>query len=421
MASYSIAMRLFLSCICLIAIAVPARADNFGPPQWIQLEDAGAAELRLVTNSASCPTDTSRTMGAFMRPRASASPQFPLVCSGLLDPSNPALARVRDPQRIVVLGDTGCRIKPPALQACNDIQRWPFPELAISAARLKPDLVIHVGDYLYRESACPAGETGCAGTPFGDNWATWSADFFQPAAPLLAVAPVVFVRGNHEDCRRSGAGFMRLLSPVPFEAAAPCAEHLKPFAVPMASMSLVVMDDASAPDTSIAQNLVPAFRSDFAQLPTIAPPPLWLLMHRPIFGLIKGPFGIPVGGNLTMITALSGIEPFAHVSLMLSGHIHAFESINYAAAVPPQLLAGNGGDNLDITPRDLSGARFQGNSGVTVRDGISVGGFGFLLMTKSGTGWKIDLYSADGTREGECIFSAGRVDCPWAAPTDKRL
>ena len=44
----------------------------------------------------------------------------------------------------------------------------------------KPDLVIHVGDYFYRENACPADATGCQGTPFGDNWPTWAADFFNP-------------------------------------------------------------------------------------------------------------------------------------------------------------------------------------------------------------------------------------------------
>ena len=35
------------------------------------------------------------------------------------------------------------------------------------AAAQKPDLVIHVGDYYYRETPCPAGEAKCAGSPFG--------------------------------------------------------------------------------------------------------------------------------------------------------------------------------------------------------------------------------------------------------------
>src|SRR5262249_9219466 len=62
-------------------------------------------------------------------------------------------------------------------------------EVAVRAAgrerRRRQDLVIHVGDYLYRQSACPPGDAGCAGSPYGDDWPTWKADFFAPAAPAL--------------------------------------------------------------------------------------------------------------------------------------------------------------------------------------------------------------------------------------------
>ena len=64
-----------------------------------------------------------------------------------------------DPRRIVVFGDTGCRIaKRDRVQACNDPKSWPFPEVARRAAAAHPDLVIHVGDYLYREEPCPTGQ-----------------------------------------------------------------------------------------------------------------------------------------------------------------------------------------------------------------------------------------------------------------------
>jgi hypothetical protein len=204
---------------------------------------------------------------------------------------------------------------------------------------------------------------------------------------------------------------MRLLAATVFDPAAPCDAHLKPFAVPAGGMNLVVLDDAGAPDTSVAQALIPDFQADFAALATLAPKPLWLLMHRPIWGLVKGPFGIPVGGNQTMIAAAGDLSALAPVELMLAGHIHTFEAINYAASVPPQILAGHGGDNLDSTPLDLKGAAFQGHSGVQVKDGLSVGGFGFLLMTKRDIGWAIDLYRVDGTTEGQCTFAKNRVDC----------
>ncbi len=103
------------------------------------------------------------------------------------------------------------------VQPCNDARQWPFAAIARKAADLKPDLVIHVGDYLYRGERV-SGELmpDVRGTPFGDNWPEkkrWAADFFTPAQPLLAAAPWVFVRGNHEDCQRAGPGWTRLLAP----------------------------------------------------------------------------------------------------------------------------------------------------------------------------------------------------------------
>jgi hypothetical protein len=137
---------------------------------------------------------------------------------------------------------------------------------------------------------------------------------------------------------------------------------------------------------------------------------------------MTGPLGIPVGGNMTLMEASrlnvqkgeALIPP--SVELMLSGHIHTFEAINFNQAVPPQIVAGNGGDALYVTPRNLRGTQFLGHSGVTVADGLSVGGFGFLLMTKASDGWTIDLYDPAGQPKGQCRFSTasgrGRLDCP---------
>jgi hypothetical protein len=32
-------------------------------------------------------------------------------------------------------------------------------------------------------------------------------------------------------------------------------------------------------------------------------------------------------------------------------------------------------------------------------------------MTKADNGWNVDLYKVDGTKEGKCLFAAGRIDC----------
>ncbi len=108
----------------------------------------------------------------------------------------------------------------------------------------------------------------------------------------------------------------------------------------------------------------------------------------------------------------SGIP--APIELMLSGHIHSFETLNYGTKdhVPPQLIAGIGGDLLNPTPSILKGTLFQGKSGVVVKDGVSLPGFGFLLMTKSADGWTIDVHEVNGRIERTCLFRSGRIDCP---------
>jgi hypothetical protein len=46
-----------------------------------------------------------------------------------------------------------------------------------------------------------------------------------------------------------------------------------------------------------------------------------------------------------------------------------------------------------------------------------VGGFGFLMLTRSGTGWDVQLYDSNGAPERRCRFTpgtagVGRLDCP---------
>lgn len=428
-------MRKFFPLLISLALAGCATAPQLATPpaiapvpagkfsQWTLLGDGGMAEVRAVVEApgASCPRfQLSNGAELMLTPRAAADGNFSLLCSAVLPKGAIAAglpAVTLNPQRIVILGDTGCRLKDQAIQNCNNPRDWPFPSVAAAAARLKPDLVIHVGDYQYRETPCPPGNAGCAGTPYGDNWPAWKADFFAPAAPLLSAAPWIFVRGNHEDCLREGPGFLRLLGPLPHAAA--CVPHLAPYRISLNDFVLMVMDNADADDTSVDPAKTPIYQAELADALKDSALPVWLAMHRPIWAAVTGPLNVPIGGNAQIIAAAEKTMIAKPVSLMLSGHIHSFQAINYArngtdGTPPPQIVAGNGGDDLHIIPANLKGAAFQGHSGVTVKDGLSVGGFGFLLLTRNGTGWTIDLYDAAGVAEGQCLFNAAsdRLDCP---------
>src|SRR5262249_41799453 len=159
-------------------------------------------------------------------------------------------------------------------------------------------------------------------SPYGDNWTAWDADFFTPGHPLLASAPIVLVRGNHEDCSRGGTGFLRMMGTGAYDPSAPCTDHVPGYSIPLDGLNLYVMDNADAQDTSITAGTVPEYEKEFATLAE-QPEPTWLLMHRPIWGAVKGPLGIPVGGNTTMIAALNKKRVPKPVELILAGHIHA--------------------------------------------------------------------------------------------------
>jgi hypothetical protein len=271
----------------------------------------------------------------------------------------------REPQRIVVIGDSGCRLNifAGAFQACNDPIEWPFAQVAAAAAAMQPDLVIHVGDYHYRENACPVGDAGCAGSPWGYGWDAWDADFFTPARALLAKAPWIFVRGNHESCNRAGQGWWRFLDPRPIEPRRDCndaaddsiGDYSEPYAVPIAvDTRLLVFDSSKVPIPALAAS-DPMYRIYTAQMQQafalgrdIAHN--FVADHHPILGFAPNPTQQPTGlypGNQALQSVLQSIYPGrffpANVEALIGGHYHLFEIVSFATSQPAQLISGNGG------------------------------------------------------------------------------
>ncbi|HEY3776927.1 MAG TPA: metallophosphoesterase [Rhizomicrobium sp.] len=403
--------------LAFVALAISAQAGRAELLSgWVQMAPGGLAEARAVVRGTSCPAVRIDGRDIAMRERAAADAAFPqLLCTATLTPAMHRVAilghelslPVSTPQRIVVLGDTGCRVEGLIAQACNDPAKWPFPHIAAVVGKLKPDLVIHVGDYLYRESPCPRLRPGCKGSPSGDDWPAWSADFFAPAAPLLAAAPFAFLRGNHEECARSGAGWLRLLGPLPADPKRPCTDHVAPWSVALGGITLAVMDDAHASDILAPDAAVALYRADLATVARMAPP-VWLAMHRPIRGVVDLPLGMVWGGNRTMIAAAAKNGIPDTVTLLLAGHIHTFEAIDYAKESPPQIIAGEGGDLLNSAPRNLTG---RSVGGLKISSGLSLPGYGFLLFTRAGADWNIQVMTQDGTQEALCIFANRHLDC----------
>ena len=418
----SVTARLFFVLIAAL-MTVPAALAALPLPTpviagpWVELGANNELDVRVVVGSGvdTCPVVVADGNTIEARQRGAADGDFPItLCSatvplatknlsvdGAVVPTVPVAI-----SRIVVIGDSGCRIEGKALQDCNDKRQWPFPVIAKDAAGRKPDLVIHVGDYYYREDACPAGNSGCAGSPHGDNWGAWKADFFEPAAPLLAAAPWVMVRGNHELCRRGGKGWTRLLDP---RANLPeCGDRSPPYRVHLEGLDLLVFDSADADDFKAEPDKVVAYSAELASLLANAPPHSWMVTHRPTWALAQGSLGGKTL-NLTEQLAIKRHIP-AGLDMVLSGHLHDFTSYEFGPARPSQLIVGVGGDTmLDLANVPLAGAEIDGMQ--TTR-GFALERFGFFVMERKGADWTGTLYADDGNSVlAQCQIAGRTLDC----------
>ncbi len=386
--------------------------------RWTQYGPDGL-EARAVTDGSACPPAAIDGAAATMTVRAAPSEGFPVIACTLALPADAKAVTIADvpvrlpqsePQRILLIGDTGCRLKGSYVQACNDPVAWPFRLIVEVAAQQRPDLVIHVGDYHYRETPCPAGNIGCAGSPFGDTWAVWKADFFSPAETLLRVAPWVFVRGNHEECGRGGRGWSRMLAPDAFAADSGCNAPAQPVVVRLPGLTLAVIDAASALEQQLDEAQAETFRQQYRSLSGTTSGATWILQHRPIWSPGGVFAGVLVGDNKTLAAAAQGVIP-ENVTLMLSGHQHLFQVLNYRTGEPAQIVAGHGGDTLDPdVPLDPAGWKF---GPVVVDSGVHMPGiFGFAMLEKEDHGWRLTGYDRFGVAFKSCLIWGRSAACP---------
>ena len=395
-------------------------ADQF---RWVEYVPGGL-EARAVTEEAACPAATIDGAAATMTERSAPGDRYPVRACSLPLPAGATQVTVAGipmplpkahPNRIVVIGDTGCRLKGDQVQACNDMSEWPFRLGADMGADFKPDLVLHVGDMHYRESACPVGNKGCAGTPFGDSWDVWKVDFFKPGESLLAAAPWIMVRGNHEECERGGKGWARTVDPFPFDPAtglAGCLGPAKPYTVDIGGVTVVVMD-VSTSSEKVNDKQVEWYKPQF-ELAKSIPGPVWFAFHRPIWALDSVKHNEPAGDNRTLAAAArDSLAP--NVQALLSGHHHTFELMTYEQDLPLQIVSGHGGD--DLSPHAPTVVKGLQINGVTVKDGLGRPGvFGFSTMERSpddtsGLNWVLTGYDTHGRVIARCEIKGRNAAC----------
>ena len=458
--------RLLLASLAAAVLAGCATTAPLPPDvlsAYVVLGEGGAATARVITAAAACPmlAVDGRPVPMAMRaapatlaqrptassPEDSKPSAFPvLTCESPLPPGVQAAAvggvalplPAPEARRIVVIGDTGCRLKKAdhAWQPCNDADQFPFADVSAAAARWKPDLVIHVGDYHYRENPCPDGNAGCAGSPWGYGWDAWREDFFRPAEPLLRAAPWVVVRGNHESCARAGQGWWRFLDPRPLQPGRDCdrqaddatGDYSDPYAVPLGgNAQLLVLDTAA----TSWRGLKPGdpdharYRDVYEKTEALSQRATWNLLanHHPILGFRTGldkasQMRLELG-DAGLQQSFGAVNPLLlppRVQALLSGHAHLWQQVSFRTDHPTQLVAGFSGTQEDLVPLPDDVSAVQPAPGAVIASFSAwQGGFGFMTMERAGPdAWNVAVHDRHGVLRNRCHLQGRRSACAIA-------
>jgi Calcineurin-like phosphoesterase len=447
--------------ICALALGgVSPGGAQTTPVNYVVLGQQGSIARSVVPvapagPALACPTIVLDGSEKKMSLRAAPDADFPILVCEFVIPAATKTAVIAGNalplppaaiNSIAAFGDTGCRIKvekskqgvhdtdeededegngnasasaKPKVQDCKDPKDWPFAEMSKTIANARPDVVIHVGDYYYRESACPPGfQEQCGNSPHGDNWDTWFADFFGPAKPLLDVSPWIATRGNHEICERGGIGYARLLDPSPATGPQPaCVEMMDQYTITVGGHAFVVLDSSNAADECPKEgcNIAPYLAQFAAMNPA---PGTWLVTHRPIWGFTnsKNDSGDRKLGirNMTLQAALAkwNGRPPKGIDLVLSGHIHLWEALSFADGRSPQFVLGAGSTKLahKIT-EDLPG---QTIGGTTVAAAATEHHFGYTIFKPAAGG--ATFYDTGGNALVACDVGPTATTCKEVKP-----
>ena len=284
--------------------------------------------------------------------------------------------------KIAMIGDTGCRVDDDDVQDCSKVsgtdlaEYWPLARNSQSIAAEKPDLTVFTGDFYYRESPClPTLEyqAKCGGSPapvgdyrFNDTDHGWMADVFIPMAPLFRAAPMLAVRGNHEQCDRGGNGwflFFEVTTELGPDACAPellggpTTPNITPswaFDAPIGkgrTLRLVAVDSAYGRNFDVT-DWVNEQRPRYVQAQELSAPKQgresWLVTHRPMFGIEPVEESVPGRLRWTSIDQTAAAQGLIdNYQMMVGSHVHVAQVVKIPGQ-PVQMVVGNGGSKPDV-------------------------------------------------------------------------
>ena len=362
---------------------------------WTQILSNSTISFRAVVKAKDCPVINVDGRLEQMSKRQDATELAAVVCEFNANKNTLSahIGNVQFPKlnsninSVAVYGDTGCRIKGLIVQNCHDKDAWPFEKINDKITELAPDLVIHVGDYSYRDIKCPAGNEKCEGLAGGKNWSAWEQDVWMPMKKTMAATPFIFIRGNHENCGGFGEFWYASFAAEAVTPEASCKSVTATQIFEHDGIQFINVD--SADESNLRAELKKL--SSYEKTSSFT----WLLTHRPF--LSDGPDtdykkGPQLLGDLS--------QPGA-VQLVMAGHTHLGSFIKFNDGNPPELILGNGGVHIDFFQR--SPKKTERSTPYTYKD------YGFALLKKlNETDWQLLMLNDDAKTKINCSLSQNK-------------
>lgn len=305
-----------------------------------------------------------------------------------------------NPKTIVFMGDTGCRVKEGKIksefQDCNDSNVWPFQKIVDEAGKENPDLVIHLGDFHYREK-CSAGQPCEKYSPVvGYDWRPWELDFFQPMQGLLLKTPIIIVRGNHEECKRAYLGYKMLLANASWDKE--CVDYEAPQIITIGDIAFIDIDSSSITDMPFDNDekiWIKRFNDVYEKVSKLNVKHIWMITHKPLYGIVPFKVAIfPINIHLRNYFEKSQLKD--KVSVIFSGHIHSSMVVT-PKKYAKQIILGNSGTDLTKFPT-ISKSSLESFSYESAH--LTTTGFGYAVLKKADDqSWTIIFKDSNGKED----------------------
>lgn len=336
--------------------------------------------------------------------------KWPQLKYGAIEKNNISSKKLR----FAVIGDTGCRLKESSYgnsyQNCNLTNEWPYPEIIKSLVKEDFSFAVHTGDYHYREQCSDKKLCAAYAKSIGYGWGAWWEDFYGPTGSLFKKAPLLLVRGNHEDCNRAYAGWAPL-SADNKKFGSDC-KAVEPYQwIEMGDMVFINFDDSAFDDRKESskedkKKWLKILTEISKRVDSLkGSKEIWFLSHKPVMGYVPDPkLAEPFAIGDFLKDLMKKSKLYKRVDYFLSGHIHNQQFV-VSDQKMLQIIVGHSGTALDPFGRKINNDKII-SSTETKYD------FGYGIFERVGfKRWKMYFKDVNGKLTMTCHVQGKKPIC----------